>query len=197
MGRNRTVAAGSKRPEAAVSDTYRQEMVTANYPIEKDEMKSKLVRLLFGISLVAVVQLSVANDKFALSRGTYRIEGTCERTVFLGADATPICKSFAGIDAKNPDAPIFIFPLEGSAWFFVSSGMVAVSADNAVATYKIYKLFDQMLNAEFSYNNGECEFSMKDTAPAIRCTLWKGNEKSTIAREISFVGSGTWQFSKK
>lgn len=146
--------------------------------------------------LVLSASFACAAEKFSLSKGTYRMEGKCEKTFYLGANVPPVCQSFVGITADNPDLPMFVFPFEANAWFFVSSGLVKIPEDNSVATYKISKLFDKASGAEFHYEEGECELSMKSSKPAIRCTVWKDKERTTIARELVFRGSGVWQFSK-
>jgi hypothetical protein len=91
---------------------------------------------------------------------------------------------------------LFVFPLEQNAWFFVSAGLSKMTDDNSAAVYKISELFDQALGAKFAYPEGECELSMRSLGPVVRCTLWKDSERTTVARELIFVSSGMWQFSR-
>lgn len=134
-----------------------------------------------------------AEEKLKLAKGTYRVEGKCERAFYLGASTAPKCASYMGITVKNPDTPMFVFPLQEGAWFFVSSGPVDSNGKFSTA-YGVSKIFDESLGAEFSYPAGECEITQGQT---VHCTVWKDKERTVIARELSFSSSGTWIFSRE
>lgn len=135
---------------------------------------------------------AMADEKFSLAKGAYRLEGKCERTFYLGASTAPKCASHMGITVKDPAAPMFIFPLQDGAWFFVASNPIETTGTSS-ARYALSKLFDESLGAEFRYPAGECEIT---DGPKVRCTVWKDKERTTIARELSFSGSGNWLFSR-
>lgn len=159
-------------------------------------MRHSLVTVTAFVLLGLITFPSHGQGKFSLSKGAYRMEGKCARTFYLGASSQPACQSYMGISTTDPALPMFIFPLEGTTWFFVSSGLIKVSEDNSAATYAISKLFDQALGAEFRYAEGECELSMRGSAPVVRCTVWKDKERTTVARELLFASSGMWRFSR-
>ncbi len=151
-----------------------------------------------AFALFGLIALSThGQDKFSLSKGAYRMEGKCERAYYLGASSQPTCQSYMGISTTDPALPMFMFPLERTTWFFVSSGLTKVSEDNSAATYAISKLYDEALGVEFPYAAGECELSMRGSAPVVRCTVWKDKERTTVARELLFASSGMWRFSRR
>lgn len=124
--------------------------------------------------------------------GTYRVEGECSKTFYRGSKASPTCDHYVGIEVKDPLKPMFIFPLlnGGQGWFFVTAAQPNSEGSAANATvYKIEKLYDQALNAEFFYQAGECQVT---PGPTIRCTVWKDKDRTELARELVFAGSGQW-----
>jgi hypothetical protein len=138
-------------------------------------------RKCFLISLLSVVK--------ALSLGTYRAEGKCTKVVYLGSITVPSCDHFMGVQVDISTKPMFIFPFTsgGKSWFFVTSGQS--SANDGRSVYKIEKLYDAALNAEFSYPSGECEIT---TGPTVHCSVWKDESRTMVAREVVFTGSGQW-----
>jgi hypothetical protein len=150
---------------------------------------TKIITCFLAIALIAIP--SYAQDY--LSRGTYRFEGTCSKTFYKGAAASPACDHFVGVNASEPAKPMFIFPLMngGQAWFFVTSALI--SSDGERATYAVNKVYDQALGAEFSYPAGECQMG---PGPILRCSVWKDKDRTELARELVFVGSGQWHHRK-
>lgn len=147
---------------------------------------------LVALSVACATTSVVAQDMDPLSVGSYRIEGACSRSFYLGA-ASPECDRYLGIAVENPSKPMIIFPLRngGQGWFFVTSGQVSANSDRTI--YQVEKLYDQALNAEFSYPAGECEIT---SGPTVRCALWKDAERTVLARELVFSGSGKWMHTK-
>jgi hypothetical protein len=142
--------------------------------------------ILSAVSIPALAQGS-------LSTGTYRIEGGCSQTFMKGAKASPVCDHFVGIDAKDPSKPMFIFPLlnDDKAWFFVTVAPTTTASDRLV--YKVEKLYDEALGAEFFYSSGECEIT---SGPSIQCSVWKDKDRTELARQLVFAGSGQWLHKK-
>lgn len=126
-----------------------------------------------------------------MAAGNYRLEGQCSRTFYLGAATAPQCSPFLGVKVGAQGGPQFIFALKdgGRAWFFVTSGRVQGAPDRAL--YTVEKVYDQALNAEFSYPAGECEIL---PGPSVRCSVWKDAERNTLGRELVFSGSGPWLY---
>lgn len=153
----------------------------------------------FGLRLItiftAVLLLTTlpakAQEVKTLNKGSYRLQGACEKTFYLDAASQPECKTYMGIKVDNPKAPMFIFPLSNGAWFFVATGIIDSSKEKV--TYGVNKLYDESLNAEFPYPAGECTVS---TGPKVLCSVWKDRDKKSLAREILFTGSGNWMFSR-
>lgn len=154
-------------------------------------------RKCFLISLLSVVvtlpAYAHAQDLKSLSLGTYRAEGKCAKVVSLGSATAPSCDHFMGVQVELSTKPMFIFPFTGreESWFFVTSEQS--SANDGRSVYKIEKLYDAALNAEFSYPAGECEIT---TGPTVHCTVWKDGTRTTVAREIVFTSSGQWLHQK-
>jgi hypothetical protein len=159
--------------------------------------KSDMQRKCFLISLLSVVctlpASAHAQDVKTLSLGTYRAEGKCAKVVSLGSAVAPSCDHFMGVQVELTTKPMFIFPFTSGekSWFFVASGQS--SADDGRSVYKIEKLYDAALNAEFSYPAGECEIT---TGPTVHCTVWKDESRITVAKEIVFASSGQWLHQK-
>jgi hypothetical protein len=128
-----------------------------------------------------------------LSPGTYRVEGGCSQTFLKGAKMLPVCDHFLGVDAKDSVKPMFIFPLMNGdgAWFFVTAASVSGTSDRAV--YQVEKVYDEALGAEFFYPSGECEIT---SGPSIRCSVWKDKDRTDLARQLVFSGSGQWLHQK-
>lgn len=148
----------------------------------------------FFVSLAVLVALSVpALAQVALSPGTYRVEGSCSETFMKGAKTAPVCDHFVGIDAKDPAKPMFIFPLMNAArgWFFVTT--VSTAATSNPAIYSVEKVYDEGLGAEFFYPSGECAISI---GSSIRCSVWKDKDRTDLARQVVFSGSGQWLHQK-
>jgi len=126
-----------------------------------------------------------------MAAGSYRLEGQCSRAFYLGVVAPPQCGTFMGVKVEAKGGPQFIFPLKdgGRAWFFVTSGRVEGTADRTL--YTVEKVYDQALNAEFSYPAGECEIL---PGPSVRCSVWKDTERNTLGRELVFTGAGPWLY---
>lgn len=145
------------------------------------------------LSAITVATPVLGQSTGQLAVGSYRIEGKCSHTFYLGAESAPECEEYSGIRVQTPERPMFIFPLKNGrqGWFFVASGQTLSSSDRAV--YAVDKLYDQALNAEFSYPAGEYEIS---TGPTVRCTVWKNPERTLMARELVFLGSGNWMRGK-
>lgn len=148
----------------------------------------------FFASLAVLTAFSVpALAQGVLSPGTYRVVGGCSQTFMKGAKSPPVCDHFVGIDVKDPVKPMFIFPLMNGdqAWFFVTVAPATGSSDRAV--YKVEKLYDEALGAEFFYPSGECEIT---SGPSIRCSVWKDKDRTDLARQVVFSGSGQWVHQK-
>lgn len=152
-------------------------------------MRSGILAIVGALSLASV--LAHAQDEKALSNGSYRLQGKCESSFYLGAMTAPQCQSYMGISVEAPNSPMFIFPLANGAWFFVTNGRIDDSKDQT--TYRVSKLYDESLKAEFAYPEGECTVS---PGPKVSCRVWKDGERKVLARELSFSGSGEWAFSK-
>lgn len=152
-------------------------------------MLRRLFQYLIVLSAASVAMPTFSQDSGPFSVGTYRVEGTCSRTFYLGVETLPQCDHFLGIRVTDPAKPLIIFPLKsgGLAWFFVTSKLVAASGNHAV--YSVEKLYDQELNAEFPYPAGECEIT---DGPTVRCSVWKDAKRTVLARELVFSGSGNW-----
>ena len=156
-------------------------------------MVRSLYLYLLALSASGIAVPAFSQDTEPLSAGSYRIEGKCSRSFYLGAKRSPECDHFLGIRVVDPAKPMIIFPLknEDQAWFFVTSKRETASSGHAV--YSVEKLYDQALNAEFSYPAGECEMS---PGPTVRCTVWKDAKRTVLARELIFSGSGNWVHAK-
>lgn len=124
-----------------------------------------------------------------LSLGTYRIEGECSRRFADGAKTPPECAHFMGITVKNVEKPMFLFALvnEGKTWAFTTKAQVV--SENARAVYTVEKFYDMAADLEYSYPSGECEIA---AGPTVRCSVWEGKDRTRLARELVFVGSGGW-----
>jgi hypothetical protein len=148
----------------------------------------------FFASFAILTALSVpALAQGSLSPGTYRVEGGCSQTFMKGAKTPPVCDHFVGIDAKDPAKPMFIFPLRDAdrGWFFVTAAPTAVASDRAI--YQVEKVYDEALGGEFFYPSGECEIT---SGPSIRCSVWKDKDRTDLARQVVFSGSGQWMHQK-
>lgn len=148
----------------------------------------------FFVNLAVLAALSVpALAQVTLTSGTYRVQGTCSKTFMKGAKTSPVCGNFVGIDAKDPAKPMFIFPLMDSdrGWFFVTATSTAAKSDRAI--YPVEKVYDEALGAEFFYPSGECEIT---PGSSIRCSVWKDKDRTDLARQVVFFGSGQWLHQK-
>jgi len=144
----------------------------------------------FFVSLAVLATFGVpALAQVNLSSGTYRVEGSCSKTFMKGARTPPVCDHFVGIDAKNPVKPMFIFPLMDAdqGWFFVTAASTPATSDRAI--YPVEKVYDGALGAEFFYPSGECEIT---PGPSIQCAVWKDKDRTDLARQVIFSGSGQW-----
>lgn len=150
-----------------------------------------LLAMLMGTTTPTVQAQTQAQAPARMAAGNYRLEGQCSRAFYLGAAAAPQCGNFMGVKVQAQGGPQFIFPLNngGRAWFFVTSGRAESVPDRAV--YTVEKVYDQALNAEFSYPAGECEIL---PGPSVRCSVWKDPERNTLGRELTFSGTGPWLY---
>ena len=130
-----------------------------------------------------------------LSSGGYRFAGRCTKMVISKDDMTSHCGNFLGIVAKNPDLPLFIFPLSDhqSAWEYQIATPGVLSGDEATVTYSISSMIDMRARQEYFYP-GECVLSVRPGEPLLHCTMWLDATKAEIAREVIFEGNGQWVF---
>lgn len=125
----------------------------------------------------------------ALSLGTYRIDGECSRRFLDETKTPPECAHFMAITVENVAKPVFIFTLvnDGKAWAFFTKAQVV--SENTRAVYTVEKFYDMAADLEYHYPSGECEIA---SGPTVRCAVWERRDRTTLARELVFVGSGGW-----
>jgi hypothetical protein len=126
-----------------------------------------------------------------LSLGTYRIEGRCSRILPEGSKTLPDCAHHMGIAVRDAAKPTFLlsFVNDGKAWAFITKAQVASGSNRAV--YTVEKFYDMAGNLEFAYPSGECEIT---PGPTVRCAVWEDKDRTRLARELVFAGSGEWRY---
>ena len=160
-------------------------------------MKIKLRTLLF-IYLVTIGAAIAASEseRLPLSKGMYRMAGSCTKMNHLSFEETSNCANRFGINATDPALPQFIFSTNGGgAWIFVTSEPAILTEGGNVATYPVSSVLDLTIKAAFNYK-GECVLDMKTPDTIITCTLWKDDSRVKVMWEAQYKGTGVWQFSK-
>jgi hypothetical protein len=144
--------------------------------------------------VVASAQAQIVPLPKALSEGIYKFAGRCTQLTVLKYQFPYQCENFMGITTSDPSKPIFVFALTGGkTWLYFASGPAAISPGRMV--FPVAKMIDSVVQRKYVYP-GECVVSGMLDAVTVHCTMWRDDSHQEITRQIEFVGSGSWAFSK-
>ena len=144
--------------------------------------------------VVASAQAQIVSLPKVLSKGIYKFAGRCTQLTVLKYQFPYQCQDFMGLTTSDPSKPIFVFALAGGkSWLYFASGPAATSPGRMV--FPVAKMIDSVVDREYDYP-GECVISGMLDAVTVHCTMWRDDSRQEITRQIEFVGSGSWAFSK-